>query len=49
MAPLRYAAKFDPFLSLDCAPTTLDPGAIQGNDDDKVAVFRLLLMTVTIL
>ena len=21
MAPLRYAAKFDPFLSLDCAPT----------------------------
>ena len=20
-APLRYAAKFDPFLSLDCAPT----------------------------
>ena len=27
MAPLRYAAKFDPFLSLDCAPTpsTLAP------------------------
>ena len=22
MAPLRYAAKFDPFLSLDCAPMT---------------------------
>ena len=22
MAPLRYAAKFDPFLSLDCAPTS---------------------------
>ena len=21
MAPLRYASKFDPFLSLDCAPT----------------------------
>ena len=21
MAPLRYAAKFDPYLSLDCAPT----------------------------
>ena len=21
MAPLRYAAKFEPFLSLDCAPT----------------------------
>ena len=27
MAPLRYAAKFDPFLFLDCAPTpsTLAP------------------------
>ena len=27
MAPLRYVAKFDPFLSLDCAPTpsTLAP------------------------
>ena len=23
MAPLRYAAKFDPFLTLDCAPTPL--------------------------
>ena len=22
MAPLRYTAKLDPFLSLDCAPTT---------------------------
>ena len=25
MAPLRYAAKFDPFLSLDCAPRALHP------------------------
>ena len=25
MAPLRYAAKFDPFLSLDCAPTPSTP------------------------
>ena len=33
MAPLRYAAKFDPFLSLDCAlPTT---GAIQGKEGIK--------------
>ena len=33
MAQLRYAAKFDPFLSLDCAPTpsTL-PGAVQGKE-----------------
>ena len=22
MAPLRYVAKFDPYLSLDCAPTS---------------------------
>ena len=34
MAPLRYAAKFDPFLSLDCAPT-LHPGAIQGKEGIK--------------
>ena len=25
-------AKFDPFLSLDCAPHTLHPGAIQGKE-----------------
>ena len=42
MAPLRYAAKFDPFLSLDCAPTpstlcpqALQPGAIQGKEGFK--------------
>ena len=29
---LRYAAKFDPFLSLDCA---LHPGAIQGESGIK--------------
>ena len=34
MAPLRYAAKFDPFLSLGCAPTpsTL---AQSGNHDES--------------
>ena len=32
MAQLRYAAKFDPFLSLDCAPHTLHPGTIQGKE-----------------
>ena len=32
MGPLRYAAKFDPFLSLDCA---LHPGAIQGKEGIK--------------
>ena len=30
MAPLRYAAKFDPFLSLDYPSHALRPGAIQG-------------------
>ena len=35
MALLRYAAKFDPFLSLDCAPHTLHPGAIQGKEGIK--------------
>ena len=32
MALLHYAAKFDPFISLDCAPTPSTPGAIQGKD-----------------
>ena len=31
MAPLRYAAKFNPFLSLDCAPAP-HPGATQGKE-----------------
>ena len=35
MAPLRCAAKFDPFLSLDCAPHALHPGAIQGKEGIK--------------
>ena len=37
MAPLRYAAKFDPFLSLDCAPIpyALHPGAIQRKEGIK--------------
>ena len=35
MAPLRYAAKFDPVLSLDCAPHALHPGTIQGKEGIK--------------
>ena len=34
MAPLRYAAKFDPFLSLDYPPA-LYPGTIQGKEGIK--------------
>ena len=32
MDPLLYAAKFDPFLSLDC----VHPGAIQGMEEIKI-------------
>ena len=35
IAPLHYAAKFDPFLSLDCAPHALHPSAIQGKEGIK--------------
>ena len=35
MAPLRYAAKFDPFPSLDCA-LALQSGAIQGKEGIKL-------------
>ena len=36
MAPLHCAAKFDPFLSLDCPPPpALHPGAIQGKKGIK--------------
>ena len=34
MAPLHYAAKLDPFLSLDCN-LALHPGAIQGKEGIK--------------
>ena len=38
MDPLRFTAKFDPFLSLDCTPPppALHPGAIQGKELIKV-------------
>ena len=39
MAPLRYAAKFDPFLSLDCTPA-LHPCAIQGREGIKCAIWQ---------
>ena len=35
MAPLHYAAKFDPFLSLYLRPHALHPGAIQGKEGIK--------------
>ena len=36
MAPLRYAAKFDPFLSLDCAPT---PSTLSQSKERKGSNF----------
>ena len=37
MAPLRYAAKFDPFLSLDCAPT---PSTLAQSKERKGSNFE---------
>ena len=46
MAPLRYTAKFDPFLSLDCgAPAlALELCAIQGNEGIKFCHLATLLI-----
>ena len=37
MAPLRYAAQFDPFLSLDCAPT---PSTLAQSKERKGSNFQ---------
>ena len=44
--PVRCAAKFDPFLSLDFAPTPLHPGAIQGKEGIKFCHLATLNSTV---
>ena len=38
MAPLRYAAKFDPFLSLDCAPK---PSTLSQSKERKGSNFAI--------
>ena len=38
MAPLSYAAKFDPFLSLDCAPT---PSTLAQSKERKGSNFAI--------
>ena len=38
MAPLRYAAKFDPFLSLDCAPK---PSTLAQSKERKRSNFAI--------
>ena len=38
MAPLCYAAKFDPFLSLDCAPT---PSTLAQSKERKGSNFAI--------
>ena len=42
VAPLRYTAKLDPFLSLDCTSQALHPGAIQGNEGIKFCYLATL-------
>ena len=43
MAPLRYAAKFDPFLSLDCTPT---PSTLAQSKERKGSNFCHLAILV---
>ena len=38
MAPLRCAVKFDPFLSLDCAPT---PSTLAQSNEKKGSNFAI--------
>ena len=38
MAPLRYAAKFDPFFSLDCAP---NPSTLDQSKERKESNFAI--------
>ena len=40
MAPLRYAAKFDPFLSLDCAPTPSTLAQSKERKGSNVAIWQ---------
>ena len=40
MAPLRYAAKFDPFLSLDCAPTPSTPAQSKERKGSNFAIWQ---------
>ena len=46
MALLSCAAKFNPFLSLDCAPHALHPGTIQGMERIKFCHLATLCLTV---
>ena len=40
MAPLRYAAKLDPFLSLDCAPTPSTPAQSKERKGSNFAIWQ---------
>ena len=40
MAPLRYAAKFDAFLSLDCAPTPSTPAQSKERKGSNFAIWQ---------
>ena len=49
MAPLCYAAKFDPFLSLYCAPFAFHPGAIQGKEGISFCHLATLTLLMSLL
>ena len=40
MAPLRYAAKLDPFLSLDCASTPSNPAQSKERKGSNFAIWQ---------
>ena len=40
MAPLRCAAKFDPFLSLDCVPTPSGPAQSKETKGSNFAIWQ---------
>ena len=46
MALLRYVAKFDPMLSLDCAPHALHPGGGREEGRDQILTSGNLAMKV---
>ena len=47
MAPLRYTAKFDPFLSLDCAPTPSTLAQSKERKGSNLTIWQTWLYTLT--
>ena len=49
MAPLRCAAKFDPFLSLDCAPMPSTPAQSKDRKGSNFAIWQPCAQAATAL